>query len=93
MSHTDDWCLILMSCVSWFFTLMTCVFLESADHGGLRVVDGDIAENPRAHLRNADPCTSRGCMWAKYRDGKVYVPYAIANHYCKLEKYFVARLR
>lgn len=33
--------------------------------------------------RNADACTSRGCMWAKSSDGKVYVPYVIASHYCK----------
>ena len=32
--------------------------------------------------KNADPCTSRGCMWPKYSDGKIYVPYVIANHYC-----------
>lgn len=33
--------------------------------------------------RNADACTSRGCMWGKSSDGKVYVPYVIASHYCK----------
>lgn len=33
--------------------------------------------------RNADQCTSRGCMWGKSSDGNVYVPYVIANHYCK----------
>eukprot|EP00064_Thunnus_orientalis_P013383 superscaffoldBa00002169_g13422 len=30
--------------------------------------------------RNADPCTSRGCMWGKFTDGKVYIPYYITNH-------------
>ncbi|KAJ8412873.1 hypothetical protein AAFF_G00104550 [Aldrovandia affinis] len=35
--------------------------------------------------KNADPCTSRGCMWQKYSDGKVYVPYVIANHYSSRE--------
>ena len=34
--------------------------------------------------RNADPCTSQGCMWGKSGDGKVYVPYVIASHYSKL---------
>lgn len=43
---------------------------------------GDIAINSPDE-RNADPCTSRGCMWGKYNDGKVYVPYVIANHYCE----------
>lgn len=33
--------------------------------------------------RNADGCTSHGCMWGKSSDGKVYVPYVIASHYCK----------
>ena len=43
---------------------------------------GDIALYDESE-RNADPCTSRGCMWGKYNDGKVYVPYVIANHYCE----------
>uniref|UniRef100_A0A673JYP8 Metalloendopeptidase n=1 Tax=Sinocyclocheilus rhinocerous TaxID=307959 RepID=A0A673JYP8_9TELE len=37
----------------------------------------DIAVNER----NADPCTSYGCLWPKYSDGKIYVPYVIASHY------------
>ena len=45
------------------------------------VVD-DIAYESES-VRNADPCTSRGCMWPKSSDGKVYVPYVIANHYSK----------
>lgn len=45
------------------------------------VVD-DIAYDNESE-RNADPCTSGGCMWAKSADGKVYVPYVIAAHYCK----------
>lgn len=39
----------------------------------------DIAVNER----NADPCTSYDCLWPKYSDGNIYVPYVIANHYCK----------
>ncbi|XP_037538433.1 high choriolytic enzyme 1 [Nematolebias whitei] len=35
--------------------------------------------------RNADQCTSQGCMWPKSTDGKVYVPYVIANHYSSRE--------
>lgn len=38
----------------------------------------DIAVNER----NADPCTSYNCLWSKYSDGKIWVPYVIANHYC-----------
>lgn len=33
--------------------------------------------------RNADQCTSSGCMWPKSADGRVYVPYVIASHYCE----------
>ena len=42
----------------------------------------DIAYESEA-AKNADPCTSRGCMWPKSSDGKVYVPYVIANQYCE----------
>ena len=45
------------------------------------LMDGDIAVGSEAE-RNADPCTSRGCMWGKWTDGKVYIPYAISNQYC-----------
>ncbi|CAG5946326.1 unnamed protein product [Menidia menidia] len=45
------------------------------------VVD-DIAYDSESE-RNADQCTSNGCMWPKSADGKIYVPYVIANHYCK----------
>ncbi|KAK7883822.1 hypothetical protein WMY93_026945 [Mugilogobius chulae] len=41
--------------------------------------------------RNADPCTSRGCMWGKSSDGKVYVPYTIAGHYTSRERSIIER--
>uniref|UniRef100_A0A672YR09 Metalloendopeptidase n=1 Tax=Sphaeramia orbicularis TaxID=375764 RepID=A0A672YR09_9TELE len=41
--------------------------------------------------RNADPCTSRGCMWGKSSDGKVYVPYVIAGHYSSRERSIIER--
>ncbi|XP_030269937.1 high choriolytic enzyme 1-like isoform X2 [Sparus aurata] len=44
------------------------------------LIGGDIAIKLEAD-RNADPCTSRGCLWQKWSDGKVYIPYFIANHY------------
>ncbi|XP_043101775.1 low choriolytic enzyme-like isoform X1 [Puntigrus tetrazona] len=46
------------------------------EHDEPKLMD-DIAVNER----NADPCTSYGCLWQKYSDGKIYVPYVIANHY------------
>ncbi|XP_049429031.1 high choriolytic enzyme 1-like [Epinephelus fuscoguttatus] len=41
--------------------------------------------------RNADPCTSHGCMWGKSSDGKVYVPYVIASHYSSRERSIIER--
>lgn len=58
------------------------VFLTAPDIDEPTLIGGDIAIKPGAD-RNADPCTSRGCMWGKWTDGKVYVPYYIANHYCE----------
>ncbi|KAL3993504.1 polymeric immunoglobulin receptor [Sarotherodon galilaeus] len=54
------------------------------------LIGGDIAIKSEAD-RNADPCTSRGCMWGKWSDGKVYVPYYIANHYSSREIAIITR--
>uniref|UniRef100_A0A672G0T5 Metalloendopeptidase n=1 Tax=Salarias fasciatus TaxID=181472 RepID=A0A672G0T5_SALFA len=62
--------------------------LERANRNLVRSVDepalveGDVAVDGEAG-RNADPCTARGCMWGKWSDGKVYVPYYITNHFCE----------
>ncbi|XP_029991499.1 high choriolytic enzyme 1-like [Sphaeramia orbicularis] len=56
----------------------------SPDRDGIHI-DGDIAVSRLPTLRNADPCVRRGCMWPKATDNKVYVPYAIANHYSPQE--------
>ncbi|XP_063052443.1 high choriolytic enzyme 1-like [Engraulis encrasicolus] len=53
------------------------------------VVD-DIAYPSEAD-RNADPCTSRGCLWQKYSDGLVYVPYYITNEYSDRERSVIER--
>ncbi|KAM9318782.1 high choriolytic enzyme 1-like [Pholidichthys leucotaenia] len=54
------------------------------------LIEGDIAMKPEAD-RNADPCTSRGCLWLKWTDGKVYIPYYIANHYSSRELAIIQR--
>uniref|UniRef100_A0A3P9DTV8 Metalloendopeptidase n=4 Tax=Haplochromini TaxID=319058 RepID=A0A3P9DTV8_9CICH len=54
------------------------------------LIGGDVAIKSEAD-RNADPCTSRGCMWGKWTDGKVYVPYYIANHYSSREIAIITR--
>uniref|UniRef100_A0AAQ6IPI0 Metalloendopeptidase n=1 Tax=Anabas testudineus TaxID=64144 RepID=A0AAQ6IPI0_ANATE len=41
-------------------------------------IQGDIAVPIN---RNADPCVQTGCKWPKSCDGKVYIPYVIANSY------------
>ncbi|KAM7423543.1 hypothetical protein PAMA_000070 [Pampus argenteus] len=54
------------------------------------LTEGDIAIQSEAE-RNADPCTSIGCLWLKYTDGKVYIPYYIANHYSSRERSLITR--
>uniref|UniRef100_A0A3Q1HUZ1 Metalloendopeptidase n=1 Tax=Anabas testudineus TaxID=64144 RepID=A0A3Q1HUZ1_ANATE len=53
--------------------------LEKANRNinGFQII-GDIAVPIN---RNADPCVQRGCKWPKSSDGKVYIPYVIANSY------------
>ncbi|XP_074516042.1 low choriolytic enzyme-like [Sebastes fasciatus] len=54
------------------------------------LIGGDIAVRSDAD-RNADPCTSRGCLWQKYSDGKVYIPYYITNNYSSRERSIITR--
>jgi len=54
------------------------------------VTEGDIAADSEAE-RNADPCTSNGCLWGKWTDGKVYVPYYINNDFSSREKAIIER--
>ncbi|CAF95053.1 unnamed protein product [Tetraodon nigroviridis] len=48
------------------------------------VLFGDIAVP--SGLGNADPCTSRGCLWPKASDGNVYIPFTISNQYSTRER-------
>ncbi|XP_067104656.1 hatching enzyme 1.2-like [Osmerus mordax] len=54
------------------------------------LIGGDIAVKSEAE-KNADPCTSRGCLWRKWTDGKVYVPYYITNQYSSRERSIIER--
>ncbi|XP_033847642.1 hatching enzyme 1.2-like [Periophthalmus magnuspinnatus] len=54
------------------------------------LIGGDIAIKSEAD-RNADPCTSTGCLWLKYSDGNVYIPYYIANNYSDRERAIIER--
>ncbi|XP_034444092.1 high choriolytic enzyme 1-like [Hippoglossus hippoglossus] len=60
------------------------------DRDGIQI-DGDIAVSRLPTLRNADPCVLLGCKWPKATDGKVYVPYVIANHYSNQELDLIQR--
>lgn len=78
-----------------FFTGSSCKGVEVAGQSfSVRSEDdpiltgGDIAVDSEAE-KNADPCTSRGCMWGKYTDGKVYIPYYIASHFCEYDVDFL----
>uniref|UniRef100_A0A3Q2VN40 Metalloendopeptidase n=1 Tax=Haplochromis burtoni TaxID=8153 RepID=A0A3Q2VN40_HAPBU len=53
------------------------------------IIDDIAYENE--NQRNADPCTSSGCMWGKSSDGNVYVPYVIASHYSSRERSIIER--
>ncbi|KAG7278849.1 hypothetical protein CRUP_010412 [Coryphaenoides rupestris] len=67
---------------------MSPVVVRSLDDPIL--IEGDIAIASEAE-RNADPCTSGGCMWRKWTDGNVYIPYYINNHYSSREKAIITR--
>ncbi|XP_012691988.2 hatching enzyme 1.2-like [Clupea harengus] len=41
--------------------------------------------------RFSDPCTSRGCMWPKSKNGKVQVPYYISSDFSPREKAIIQR--
>ncbi|XP_060734294.1 low choriolytic enzyme-like [Tachysurus vachellii] len=70
--------------------------LERANSNTIRgvdepeVIEGDIWVYDD-NERNADPCTSRNCMWPKSSDGKVYVPYVISSHYSDGERQIIRR--
>ncbi|KAK2842718.1 hypothetical protein Q5P01_012918 [Channa striata] len=53
-------------------------------------VEDDVAYDSEVE-RNADPCTSRGCMWPKSADGKVYVPYILSSVYSPREVAVIER--
>ncbi|XP_039990695.1 low choriolytic enzyme-like [Xiphias gladius] len=53
------------------------------------VMFGDIAVP--TGLQNADPCTSRGCLWPKASDGNVYVPFRISSVYSRRERNRIIR--
>ncbi|XP_046720552.1 high choriolytic enzyme 1-like isoform X2 [Silurus meridionalis] len=54
------------------------------------LIEGDIAVSDDSE-KNADPCTSRGCMWPKSANGRVYIPYVIANQYTDRERQIIER--
>ncbi|XP_069018367.1 low choriolytic enzyme-like [Embiotoca jacksoni] len=59
-------------------------------HDGIHV-HSDIAVSRLPTLRTADLCVLRGCLWPKASDGKVYIPYVIADHYSDQELDLIKR--
>ncbi|XP_035520178.1 high choriolytic enzyme 1-like [Morone saxatilis] len=53
-------------------------------------IEDDVAYKSETE-RNADPCTSRGCMWPKSTDGKVYIAYTISRVYSSREVSIIER--
>ncbi|XP_054475866.1 hatching enzyme 1.2-like isoform X2 [Anoplopoma fimbria] len=53
-------------------------------------VEDDVAYDSEAE-RNADPCTSSGCMWPNSADGKVYIAYVISRVYSPREVSVIQR--
>uniref|UniRef100_A0A3Q1CFE7 Metalloendopeptidase n=1 Tax=Amphiprion ocellaris TaxID=80972 RepID=A0A3Q1CFE7_AMPOC len=80
--------LLLLSALTLCCFALQCVAVRSDDNPML--TEGDIAIDSETE-RNADPCTSRGCMWGKWTDGKVYIPYYISNQFSSREKAIITR--
>ncbi|KAM9377280.1 hatching enzyme 1.2-like [Pholidichthys leucotaenia] len=53
-------------------------------------IEEDVAYGSEAE-RNADPCTSSGCMWPKSADGRIYVAYTISNVFSSREVAVIER--
>lgn len=75
--------------------LTTSERLERANRDVVRspdepYVEDDVAYDSEAE-RNADPCTSRGCMWPKSADGRVYVAYVISSAFSSREVSIIER--
>ncbi|KAL2093942.1 hypothetical protein ACEWY4_011254 [Coilia grayii] len=69
--------------------------IERANRNVVRGPDEPLVEDDIAYAseaeRNADPCTSSSCMWPMSGDGRVYVPYVIANQYSDRELAVIER--
>lgn len=79
-------CHQLLSLSDWssFNRCHRCVWISLLFKENPNLIEGDIIIDDDTE-KNADPCTSSGCKWGKWTDGKVYIPYYIANHFCKLK--------
>uniref|UniRef100_A0A3Q1CFW1 Metalloendopeptidase n=1 Tax=Amphiprion ocellaris TaxID=80972 RepID=A0A3Q1CFW1_AMPOC len=77
--------------------LSACCWADNED-GAEKLSVSELLERANSNLialqcaaRNADPCTSRGFMWGKWIDGKVYIPYYISNQFSSREKAIITR--
>ncbi|XP_028812727.1 high choriolytic enzyme 1-like isoform X1 [Denticeps clupeoides] len=59
------------------------------NEGDPLILFGDVAVG--TGFQNADPCTSRNCLWPKANDGNVHIPYVISNQYSSGERSIIER--
>uniref|UniRef100_A0A3Q3VLZ1 Metalloendopeptidase n=1 Tax=Mola mola TaxID=94237 RepID=A0A3Q3VLZ1_MOLML len=74
---------------SWFFCTFKCSRPAVCGENGPLVIDDIAYANEKE--RNADPCTTRDCLWAKSSDGKVYVPYVIEYYFSPRKRSIIER--
>uniref|UniRef100_A0A4W5M898 Peptidase M12A domain-containing protein n=1 Tax=Hucho hucho TaxID=62062 RepID=A0A4W5M898_9TELE len=67
------------------------MLLEKANKDVVSTHSEPMGVDDIAYDNDADPCTSRGCMWPKSSDSKVYMPYTITNRYSSREKSIIER--
>lgn len=65
--------------------------LERANSNLERDLDTPELEGDIVVEKNADPCTTNGCLWPKFTDGKVYIPYRIQHQFTSREKAVIER--
>ncbi|XP_026222142.1 high choriolytic enzyme 1-like [Anabas testudineus] len=69
--------------------------IERANRDVVRSPDEPYVEDDVAYdsvtQKNADPCTSTGCMWPRSADGRIYVPYLISSVYSSREVAVIER--
>lgn len=67
------------------------MLLEKANKDVVSIHSEPMVVNDIAYDNDADPCTSRGCMWPKSSDSMVYMHYTVTNGYSSRERSIIER--